>query len=52
MNVGLPLEAPQEATRGWDVPSLRQGMQGLQPQHAAMLGLFCRQEILDHPARL
>ena len=40
--MGLPLEAPKEATRGWDVATLRAGMQGLDPDHAPKLGLFCR----------
>lgn len=42
MTMGLPLEAPREATRGWDVATLRAGMQGLNPDHAPKLGLFCR----------
>lgn len=42
MTMGLPLEAPREATRGWDVATLRAGMQGLDPDHAPKLGLFCR----------
>ncbi|KAL3160392.1 hypothetical protein ABBQ32_010717 [Trebouxia sp. C0010 RCD-2024] len=42
MSMGLPLEAPREATRGWDVATLRAGMQGLDPDHAPKLGLFCR----------
>ena len=42
MTMGLPLEAPKEATRGWDVATLRAGMQGLDPDHAPKLGLFCR----------
>ena len=42
MTVGLPLEAPKEATRGWDVATLRAGTQGLNPDHAPKLGLFCR----------
>lgn len=46
MTMGLPLEAPREATRGWDVATLRAGMQGLNPEHAPKLGLFCRLESL------
>ena len=46
MTMGLPLEAPREATRGWDVATLRAGMQGLNPDHAPKLGLFCRLESL------
>jgi hypothetical protein len=42
MTMGLPLEAPKEATRGWDIPTLRAGLQGLAPEHAPKLGLFCR----------
>ncbi len=42
MTMGLPLEAPKEATRGWDIPTLRAGLQGLAPKHAPKLGLFCR----------
>lgn len=41
-SMGLPLEAPKEARRGWDVAALRRGAQGIHPQHAALLGLFCR----------
>lgn len=40
--VGLPLEAPLQATRGWEVPTLRHGIAGLQPKAATQLGLFCR----------
>ena len=47
MTMGLPLEAPREATRGWDVATLRAGMQGLNPDHAPKLGLFCRSVILQ-----
>lgn len=42
MIMGLPLEAPREATWGWDVASLRAGMQGLHSNYALKLGLFCR----------
>ena len=41
-SMGLPLDAPKEAKRGWNVESLRQGTQSLPTQHAALLGLFCR----------
>ena len=41
-NMGLPLEAPKEARRGWDVAALRRGAQGILSQHAALLGVFCR----------
>ncbi|KAL4428287.1 hypothetical protein ABPG75_002376 [Micractinium tetrahymenae] len=41
-SIGLPLEAPLQATRGWEVATLRRGIAGLQPQAAAQLGLFCR----------
>ena len=41
-SVGLPLEAPMQATRGWEVPTLRRGIAGLAPEAAAELGLFCR----------
>ncbi|KAI3428601.1 hypothetical protein D9Q98_007424 [Chlorella vulgaris] len=40
--VGLPLEAPLQATRGWEVATLRHGVAGLLPEAAAQLGLFCR----------
>ncbi|PRW44359.1 E3 ubiquitin- ligase UPL7 [Chlorella sorokiniana] len=40
--IGLPLEAPLQATRGWEVATLRRGIAGLQPVAAAQLGLFCR----------
>ena len=39
--LGLPLQIPRGASRGWDVPSLRGGMAGLQPVHAALVGTFC-----------
>jgi hypothetical protein len=39
---GLPLEAPADATRGWDIASLRRGVAGLPPEHARALGLFAR----------
>ncbi|KAL0028291.1 hypothetical protein WJX79_007793 [Trebouxia sp. C0005] len=42
MTMGLPLEAPKEATRGWDIPTLRAGLQGIALDHAPKLGLFCR----------
>ncbi len=42
MGLGLPLEAPMEATRGWDIASLQKGLQGVAPSHAALFGLFCR----------
>ena len=32
----------KEARRGWDVAALRRGAQGIHPQHAALLGVFCR----------
>lgn len=41
-SMGLPLEAPKEAKRGWDIAALRRGAQSLSAQHAALLGLFCR----------
>ena len=40
--LGLPLEAPKEATRGWDIASLQMGLHGVSPSHAALFGLFCR----------
>jgi hypothetical protein len=40
--LGLPAEAPMEATRGWDIAALQHGAAGLLPAHAAVLGLFCR----------
>lgn len=46
-SMGLPLEAPREAKRGWNIASLRQGTQSLPVQHAALLGLFCRSANLD-----
>ncbi|CAL8465528.1 g5064 [Coccomyxa elongata] len=42
MGLGLPLEAPMEATRGWDIASLQMGLYGVAPSHAALFGLFCR----------
>ena len=42
MSLGLPLEAPMEATRGWDISALQHGVPGLAAQHAAIFGLFCR----------
>ncbi len=41
-DLGLPLEAPFEASRGLDVASLAGGVEALAPHHAAALGLFCR----------
>ncbi|KAL6746440.1 hypothetical protein V8C86DRAFT_1520911 [Haematococcus lacustris] len=41
-HLGLPLEAPLEATRGLDVAALHSGYKGLAPAHALVLGLFCR----------
>ncbi|KAK9903317.1 hypothetical protein WJX75_002686 [Coccomyxa subellipsoidea] len=41
-SLGLPLEAPMEATRGWDIASLQLGLGGVDPAHAAVFGLFCR----------
>ena len=41
-SMGLPLDAPKQAQRGWSIASLRQGSQSLPAQHAALLGLFCR----------
>lgn len=40
-NVHMPLEAPQQATRGWDVAALAQGVHGLSAQHASVFGVFC-----------
>lgn len=34
-----------QATRGWEVATLRRGIAGLDPQAAAHLGLFCRQGV-------
>lgn len=42
MDLGLPLEAPMQATRGWDILSLQGGIQSLSERHALVLGLFCR----------
>ncbi|KAL4858841.1 E3 ubiquitin-protein ligase UPL7 [Chlorella vulgaris] len=42
IGVGLPLDAPLQATRGWEVATLRHGVAGLLPEAAAQLGLFCR----------
>lgn len=36
-----------QATRGWEVATLRRGIAGLQPQAASELGLFCRWVGLD-----
>ena len=47
-SMGLPLEAPKEARRGWDVAALRRGAHGILPQHTALLGLFCRY-VADQP---
>lgn len=40
--LALPLEAPFEATRGWNIQSLEQGITGLSNQDAAAFALFCR----------
>lgn len=42
VGLGLPLEAPMEATRGWDIASLQMGLHGVAPSNAALFGLFCR----------
>ncbi|GAB4814415.1 hypothetical protein N2152v2_001461 [Parachlorella kessleri] len=42
VSVGVPLEAPLQATRGWDIPSLSQGIHSVSPEAAEALGLFCR----------
>jgi hypothetical protein len=41
-SLGLPLEAPKEATRGWDIASLQLGVLSVPPTKAATFGLFCR----------
>ena len=33
---------PLQATRGWEVASLRRGVAELAPEAAAQLGVFCR----------
>ena len=38
----MPLEAPFEATRGWNIISLNQGVSGLSDENAASFALFCR----------
>lgn len=40
-NIGVPLEVPVSATRGFEIPSMRSGMVGLQPGQAGALALFC-----------
>ena len=40
--LGLPLEAPAQATRGWDIAALVRGVPGVAPHNAAVFGLFCR----------
>eukprot|EP00884_Botryococcus_braunii_P011773 jgi/Botrbrau1/20597/Bobra.113_1s0023.1 len=42
VQVGLPLEAPAQATRGWDIAALRNGAAGLDPFHVTALTLFSR----------
>ncbi|KAK9789956.1 hypothetical protein WJX73_003575 [Symbiochloris irregularis] len=39
--VGLPLEAPQGATRGWSIAALSHGISGIQASPAAAFGIFC-----------
>ena len=46
-SMGLPLEAPKQAKRGWSIAALQRGAQSLAPQHAALLGLFCRSVCLS-----
>lgn len=46
-DIGLPLEAHAEATRGWDIASLARGIKGLSRHHAIALGLFAR-SAADH----
>ncbi|KAK9815844.1 hypothetical protein WJX72_010650 [[Myrmecia] bisecta] len=41
-DLGLPLEAPLQASRGWDIASLGQGLPGLTQQQAGVFGLLCR----------
>ena len=38
----MPLDVPANATRGWDILSLKQGYQSLLTECQSMLGLFCR----------
>jgi hypothetical protein len=42
LNLGLPLEAPAAARLGLDVASVAGGCRQLAPQHALVLGVFCR----------
>ncbi len=42
VHLGLPLEAPLEASLGLDVAALRGGYKALSPPHACVLGVFCR----------
>ena len=51
-SMGLPLEAPKQAQRGWSIAALQRGAQSLSPQHAALLGLFCRSACLAVQALL
>lgn len=42
VRVGLPLSAPAESTRGWDITALAGGIAGLPVDAAQGLGIFCR----------
>lgn len=38
----MPLDAPKEASQGWDIPTLKNGFQSLDKEQQGILGLFCR----------
>jgi hypothetical protein len=42
LNLGVPLEAPAAARLGLDVASVAGGCRRLAPEHALVLGVFCR----------
>lgn len=42
LNLGYPLEAPFEATRGWTVENAKIGFNNLSHDHARILALFCQ----------
>ena len=42
VRIGLPLSAPAESTRGWDIAALSGGCAGLAVDAAQGLGVFCR----------
>ena len=38
----MPLDAPMNASQGWDIVTLRSGYRSLELKYQSMLSLFCR----------